>query len=97
MKRWKIKDGHANVFFSPHIRKFLRWSSPQIANPQICKEKNSVSDPDQHWFASIIFIPTLVIKYILDYETPCTSNSVSKLSQKPKLVHKFEWKYLSLH
>jgi hypothetical protein len=52
---------------SPQTRKFVKnypqitylkipWcSSPQIANPQICKEENSVSDPDPHWFASNIF------------------------------------------
>jgi hypothetical protein len=53
------------------ILKFLRRASPQFANPQIslvsqptnrksanpqiCKEKNNVSDPDPHWFASNIF------------------------------------------
>ncbi len=37
------------------IRKFLRCASPQIPNPQFCKEKGSVSDPDPHWFATNTF------------------------------------------
>jgi hypothetical protein len=26
---------------------------PQSANPQVCKERSCVSDPDPNWFASI--------------------------------------------
>jgi hypothetical protein len=37
------------------ISKFPWRSSPHMANPQICKEKNSVSNPDPHWLASNIF------------------------------------------
>jgi hypothetical protein len=32
------------------------WPSPQIANPHICKEKDSVSDPDADWFALHTFL-----------------------------------------
>jgi hypothetical protein len=45
------------------------WPSPQIANPHICKEKGSVSDPYPHWFACNTFFH--LRKYILDYEMPC--------------------------
>jgi hypothetical protein len=33
------------------IRKLPWCPSVQIANPQICKAKSSVFDPDPHWFA----------------------------------------------
>jgi hypothetical protein len=36
------------------IHKFV-IINPQIANPQICKRKSNVSDPDPHLFASNIF------------------------------------------
>jgi hypothetical protein len=60
------------------IRKFV-LINPQITNPKIplwsqfanskyanLLEKNSVSDPDPHWFASNTFCG--LQKYILDYE-----------------------------
>jgi hypothetical protein len=49
------------------VHKFPCCPSPQIANPQISKEKTSVCDPDLHSFASNFFLPT-ERKYILDYE-----------------------------
>jgi hypothetical protein len=61
------------------IRKCPCGPSSQIANPQICIEKNSVSDPDPHWFASNVFFG--LQKYILDNEMPC----ISKLSHKSSL------------
>jgi hypothetical protein len=40
------------------IHKFV-MINPQIANPQICKRKNNVSDPDPPWLLSnIFFLPT---------------------------------------
>ncbi len=67
-------------------------ASPHIENPQICNKKSSVSDPDPHWIVSNAFF--YLRKYILDYQMPC--NSVSKLSQKPKVVLKFLCDLLSL-
>jgi hypothetical protein len=46
---------YKRIIRKSHICKFPWCSSLQIANPQICKEENSVSDPDPHWFASNIF------------------------------------------
>jgi hypothetical protein len=57
---------------------FLGVPVRKSQNPQICMEKNSVSDPDQHWFASNTFFYQR--KYNLDYETPC----------KPKFGLKFD-------
>jgi hypothetical protein len=42
-------------FCKSQTRKFPWYPSSQIANPQICKEKSCVSDPDPHWFVSDIF------------------------------------------
>jgi hypothetical protein len=50
---------------------------------------SSVSDLDP--VVSNIFF--YLCKYILDYE-PC--NSVSKLSQKPRVVLKFKWEHFKL-
>jgi hypothetical protein len=46
---------HKFVMIILQIRKFSWCPSPRIPNPQNCKEKGSVSDPDPHWFASIYF------------------------------------------
>ncbi len=49
------------VLINPQVRKFPLCSSPQIANPQICKEKGSDYDPDPiRMFASYTFLPTVV-------------------------------------
>ncbi len=37
------------------IRKFSWCPSPQIANPQIAKDKRSVSDTEPQWFTSNVF------------------------------------------
>jgi hypothetical protein len=60
------------------IREFPCCPSPKIANPQICKVKNSISDPDPHSFA---------FQYLF---------LVSKLSQKPKVILKFEGELFKL-
>ena len=57
------------------FRKFPWYPSPQIASPQICKEKSSVSD--------FLYLR----KNILDYEMLYNS----KLLQKSKSTLKFEW------
>jgi len=66
--------------------------NPQIPNPQFCKEKGSVSYPIPHWFASNTFF--YIYQYIWNYEMPC--NYISKLSQKPNVVLKFEWEHFKL-
>jgi hypothetical protein len=38
------------------IEKNLKISSSQIANPQICQEKGSVSYPDPNWVVYDIFL-----------------------------------------
>jgi hypothetical protein len=62
--------------------KFPCCPIPQIANPQISKEKTSVWDPDPHPFASKFFLPT-VRQYILDSEMPRNFNTVPKAKSLP--------------
>jgi hypothetical protein len=67
-----MKGGHANFFVSRYIANpQILGLIPQlqIVNPQICKEKNNISDSDLHWFASLFSYTKN--KYILDYEMPC--------------------------
>jgi hypothetical protein len=53
-----VRKSQIRKFFgSFHNPKSANSEVFQSANPQICKEKSSVSDPDPHWFASEIFLP----------------------------------------
>ncbi len=56
----------------------FKTGGKSIANPQICKEKGSVSDPYPHWFDSNTFF--CLRKYILDYEMPCNCPKSQKSS-----------------
>jgi hypothetical protein len=59
----------------------LLCASPQIAKMANLQIKRLCSDLGPHWLDSNTFY---LRKFILDYEMPC------ELSQKPKVVLKFE-------
>jgi hypothetical protein len=82
----RLRKDFKNLQVYSKVGMQIFFVSPHISNLQICKEKSSVSDPDPQMFAVNIFF--YLRKYILDYEIPC--NSLAKMSQKPKVVLKFE-------
>jgi hypothetical protein len=68
--QWKANQALPQGLLDLQICKFTWCLNPQLANPQICKEKGSDSYPDTHYLR----------KYILDYEM--SFNSISKRYQK---------------